>query len=102
MSLWDRWKLGAKALQLAGAVRDALRHIDGAALLAAVLKTVENEASDPRPGQGTEKWNTLADWFVAAFPQYASRIDALAAVIRALVALLNAVGLFTSRKLNAS
>lgn len=93
----ERWKLGAKALALASAVRSALREIDGAALLAAVLKTVENEASDPTPGNGAAKWEALRDWFAAGWPQYAARIDTLAGVVRALVALLNAVGVFRSR-----
>ena len=97
MGIWDRWKLGAKALALATAVRDALRHIDGAALLEAVMTTVANERRDPSPGNGAAKWETLRDWFIAAFPQYEARIDALAAVVRALVSLLNAVGVFRSR-----
>ena len=97
MGLWKRWELGAKALQLAGAVRDALRHIDGAALLEAVVKTVANERSDQTPGNGAAKWEALVEWFSAAWPQYADRIDALAGVVRALVALLNATGLFRSR-----
>ena len=95
--MFERWKLGAKALQLAGAVRDALRHIDGAALLEAVVKTVANERADPTPGNGAAKWQILADWFVAAWPQHADRIDALAGVVRALVSLLNATGVFRSR-----
>lgn len=97
MGIWDRWKLGAKALALATAVRDALRHIDGAALLEAVMTTVANERRDPTPGNGAAKWAVLRDWFVAGWPQYADRIDSLAAVVRALVALMNATGLFRSR-----
>lgn len=97
MSLWDRWKLGAKALALATAVRDALRHIDGAALLEAVMTTVANERRDQTPGNGAAKWEVLRDWFAAGWPQYADRIDLLAEVVRALVALLNAVGVFRTR-----
>ena len=97
MGLWDRWKLGAKALQLASAVRDALRHIDGAALLEVVTRTVSNERAHPEPGRGSEKWEILRDWFARAWPEHADRIDAVAGVVRALVALLNAVGVFRSR-----
>ena len=100
MGFFERWRLGALALQLAGSVRDALRHIDGAALLEAVMTTIANERRDSTPGNGAAKWEALREWFVAAWPQYEARIDTLATVVRALVALLNAVGVF--RKVNAS
>lgn len=102
MGILDRWKLGAKAIALANATRAALRHIDGVALLEVVTRTVSNERAQPDPGKGAEKWEILRDWFVAVWPQYAGRIDAVAAVVRALVALLNAVGVFRSRSVNAS
>ncbi len=97
MGIWTRWKLGEAAVGLYGAARDALKHIDRSALLAAVAAAITAEISDPSPGKGAAKWEALRDWFIAAFPQHEARIDTLAAVVRALVALLNAVGVFRSR-----
>ena len=101
MSFWKRWELGAAAAELYGSARDALKHIDRSAVLAAVAAAITAEISDPSPGNGAAKWETLRDWFISAFPKYESRIDLLAAVIRTLVSLLNAVGVFRSR-VNAS
>ncbi len=97
MGIWDRWKLGAKALALASAVRRALADIDGYALLEAVAEVVKLERQLSAPGQGREKLDRLITWFIGAFPQYAERVDTLATVVRALVALYNAVGVFRSR-----
>jgi hypothetical protein len=97
MGIWDRWKLGAKALALASAVRRALADIDAYALLEAVAQVVKLERELSAPGQGREKFDRLVAWFVAAWPQYAERVDTLASVVRALVALYNAVGVFRGR-----
>ena len=97
MKILDRWRLGAKALALAAAVRDALRDIDGYALLEAIAEVVKLERELSAPGQGGEKFDRLKAWFLAAFPQYAERIDTLATVVRALVGLYNAVGVFRGR-----
>jgi hypothetical protein len=96
MKILDRWRLGAKALELASAVRTALRDIDGYALLEAVAQVTRLERELSAPGQGREKFDRLVDWFVATWPQYAQRVDTLATVVRTLVALYNAVGVFRS------
>lgn len=97
MGVWDRWKLGTKALALAGAVRRALADIDVYALLEAVAEVVKLERELPAPRQGREKFDRLVAWFIRTFPQYAERVDTLDGVVRALVALMNATGLFRSR-----
>lgn len=97
MSIWDRWKLGAKALELAGAVRRALAEIDAYALLEAVGEVIRLERELSKPGLGREKFDRLVAWFIRTFPQYGDRIDLLAGVVRALVALYNAVGVFRGR-----
>jgi hypothetical protein len=97
MGFWDRWKLGAKAVALASAVVDALRDIDAGALLEAAAQVLRLERDMPESGSGHQKWVELVQWFAARFPQYADRVDMLSAVVRALVSLYNAVGLFRSR-----
>jgi hypothetical protein len=98
MSLLDRWRLGAKALELAGAVRRAVSEIDGYALLEAVAEVVRLERELSAPGQGREKLDRLIDWFIRTFPQHAQRVDLLSDVVRALVALYNAVGVFRGER----
>ena len=97
MGIWDRWKLGAKALALASAVRDALRDIDAGALLDVAAQVLRLERDTPESGAGHQKWVQLEQWFAERFPQYGDRIDLLAGVVRALVALYNAVGVFRGR-----
>lgn len=97
MKILDRWRLGAYAMTLASAVRDALRNIDAAALMEALAQVIRLERATPKPGSGEAKWDALADWFIANWPQYAERIDTLALVVRAAVALYNALGVFRTR-----
>ncbi len=97
MKILDRWRLGAYAMQLAGAVRDALRDIDAAALMEALAQVIRLERATPKPGSGPDKLKALIDWFIANWPQYGERIDALATVVRAAVALYNALGVFRTR-----
>jgi hypothetical protein len=94
MKILDRWRLGTKALDLAAAVRTALRDIDGYALLEAVAEVGRLERELSAPGQGRAKFDRLVDWFIRVWPQYAQRVDLLSDVVRALVALYNAVGVF--------
>ncbi len=98
MSLLDRWRLGAKALELAAAVRRALADIDGYALLETIAEVVRLERQLSAPGQGREKFDRLVAWFIARWPQYGERVDTLSVVVRALVALYNAVGVFRNER----
>lgn len=97
MGIWDRWKLGAKAVALASAVREALRDIDAGALLDIAAQVLRIERETPQAGQGRAKLDALIAWALREWPQYAERVDTLATVVRALVALYNAVGVFRSR-----
>jgi hypothetical protein len=98
MGFWDRWQLGAKAVALAGAVRAALRDIDAGALLDVAAQVLRLEREVPEAGSGHQKWVQLVMWFAERFPQHADRVDVLAGVVRALVALYNAVGVFRNER----
>jgi len=98
MSLLDRWRLGAAAVQVAAAVRKVLAKIDGRAALQVALKILALELGQPKPGE--EKWHELADWFESAYPQYATWVDLIRLLVDASVGLFKAVGLFRSGRAN--
>ena len=96
MNLLDRWRFGAAAVQVANAARQVLAKIDRVATLEVALKILSLELGKPKPGE--DKWLELADWFEAAYPQYAIWVDLIRLLVDALVALMKVVGLFRSSR----
>ena len=94
MSMWSKWQLGGKALDVLRWARDLASTVDPMAVLTALNKIVELERSFPRGGRGQEKAAALLQWFTSAFPQHAASAAVVAGFAKAIVALANALGLF--------
>lgn len=92
--MFQRWKLGALALDLMQKAADLARTVDFDAVLAAAAKIVELERSLQGPGNGPEKLARLLQWFTSAFPQHAYSVGILRDFASALVGLLNVVRVF--------
>ena len=92
MGMWDRWQLGAKALAVVRWAADVARSIDPEAVLRLAWKVVEIERE--RRGQpGAMKLSELLQWFAEQYPS-AGGAAVVIAYVKAIVDLLNAVGVF--------
>lgn len=96
MSIFDRWTLGKKALDVAQHAWELARTVDTDAVLSVLLKVVELERvwASKGPGNGQAKRDLLISWFRDAFPQYAGQIAVVEGFARVFVALANAARLF--------
>ena len=96
MSIFDRWTLGKKALDVAQHAFELARTVDTEAVLSVLLKVVELERqwATQGPGNGQAKRDLLIGWFRDAFPQYGNAIAVVEGFARVLVALANATRLF--------
>ena len=92
--MFQRWKLGALALDLMQKAAALARTVDFDAVLAAAAKIVELERTLQGPGNGAEKLARLLQWFVSAFPQHTYSVGILRDFAGALVGLLNVVRVF--------
>jgi hypothetical protein len=90
--MWERWKLGAKALEVARWAGDIARNLDPSAVLALVFKVIEIERT-MRGIPGADKLRALLDWLRSAYPGMAGNAS-VANFVSALVALLNALAIF--------
>ena len=94
MSILSRWKLGAKALEVARAAGELLRNLDVSALTAILLRIIELERELSAPGAGPIKAARLLQWFVDTFPQLGGEIALVRQFADAVVGLFNLVQLF--------
>jgi hypothetical protein len=92
MSILDRWKLGAKALEVARWAADVAQHIDPGAVMRVLLKVVEIER-ERRGIPGAQKLTELLEWFTANYPT-AGAASVVIGYVKALVSLLNALAVF--------
>jgi hypothetical protein len=93
--MWSKWQLGGKALDVLRWARDVAVSIDVDAVLRIAFKVFEIER-DRRGIPGAEKLTELLDWLRREYPNVQA-IASVIAFVKALVALVNAVGLFRSR-----
>lgn len=92
MGMLDRWNLGAKALGVMRWAADVARSIDPEAALRLAWKVIEIERE--RRGQpGAMKLSELLQWFTEQYPS-AGGAAVVIAYVKAIVDLLNAVGVF--------
>ena len=96
MSIFDRWTLGKKALDVAQHAWELARTVDTDAVLSVLLKVVELERqwATKGAGNGAAKRDLLLGWFRDAFPQYGNQIAVVEGFAKVLVALANATRLF--------
>lgn len=92
MGMLDRWNLGAKALNAMRWAADVARSIDPEAALKLAWKVVEIEKG-MRGQAGAMKLSELLQWFTTNYPN-AGGATVVIAYVRAIVDLLNAVGVF--------
>lgn len=92
MSMLAKWNLGGKALAVASWAADVARSIDPAAAFAVLMKVVEIEQTQ-RGVPGGIKLTGLLDWFAANYPN-AGGVTIIIGYVKAIVDLLNAVGVF--------
>ena len=92
MGMWDRWQLGAKALAVVRWAADVAQSIDPEAALKLAWKVVEIEKG-MRGQAGAMKLSELLQWFTSTYPN-AGGATVVIAYVRAIVDLLNAVGVF--------
>lgn len=92
MGMWDRWQLGAKALAVVRWAADVAASIDPEAALKLAWKVVEIEKG-MRGHPGAMKLSELLQWFSSNYPN-AGGATVVIAYVRAIVDLLNAVGVF--------
>ena len=67
MGMLDRWKLGAKALEVARWAADVAQSIDPGAAMRVLLKVIEIER-ERRGTPGAMKLSELLEWFTANYP----------------------------------
>ena len=92
MGMLDRWNLGPKALGVMRWAADVARSIDPEAALRLAWKVIEIERE--RRGQpGAMKLSELLQWFTEQYPN-AGAASVVIAYVKAIVDLLNAVGVF--------
>ena len=65
--MWERWKLGAKALEVLNWAADVARSIDPDAAFRVLMKVIEIER-ERRGIPGAVKLTELLDWFTANYP----------------------------------
>lgn len=92
MGFMDRWNLGAKALAVVRWAADVAASIDPEAALKLAWKVIEIEKG-MRGMPGAMKLSELLQWFTSNYPG-ASAATTVIAYVRAIVDLLNAVGVF--------
>ena len=92
MGMLDRWNLGAKAMGVMRWAADVARSIDPEAALRLAWKVIEIER-ERRDQPGAMKLSELLQWFSSNYPN-AGGATVVIAYVRAVVELLNAVGVF--------
>ncbi len=92
MGMLDRWSLGAKALGVMRWAADVARSIDPEAALRLAWKVIEIER-ERRGEPGAMKLSELLQWFTANYPS-AGAVSVVIGYVKAIVDLLNAVGVF--------
>ena len=92
MGMLDRWNLGAKALNAMRWAADVARSIDPEAALRLAWKVVEIER-ERRGEPGAMKLSELLQWFTEQYPS-AGAASVVIGYVKAIVDLLNAVGVF--------
>ena len=90
--MFAKWKLGAIALSVLNWARDVAQSIDPEAAFRVAAKVIEIER-ERRGIPGTQKLNELLEWFGTNYPQIGS-FAVVIGYVRALVDLLNALGVF--------
>ena len=91
VGMLDRWNLGAKAMGVMRWAADVARSIDPEAALRLAWKVIEIERE--RRGQpGAMKLSELLQWFTEEYPGAGGA--AVVMYVKAIVDLLNAVGVF--------
>ena len=92
MGMLDRWNLGAKALGVMRWAADVARSIDPEAALRLAWKVIEIER-ERRGEPGAMKLSELLQWFTEQY-QSAGAASVVIGYVKAIVDLLNAVGVF--------
>lgn len=92
MGMLDRWNLGAKALGVMRWAADVAASVDPEAALKLAWKVVEIEKG-MRGQPGAMKLSELLQWFTANYPN-AGAVSVVIGYVKAIVDLLNAVGVF--------
>lgn len=92
MGMLDRWKLGAKALAAMRWAADVAASVDPEAALKLAWKVVEIEKG-MRGQPGAMKLSELLQWFTTNYPS-AGAASVVIGYVKAIVDLLNAVGVF--------
>jgi len=91
VGMLDRWNLGAKALNAMRWAADVAASVDPEAALKLAWKVVEIEKGSGQPG--AMKLSELLQWFTANYPS-AGAASVVIGYVKAIVDLLNAVGVF--------
>ena len=92
MGWFAKLKLGALALDVATYVKDVAASIEPEAALRVAFKIIELER-ERRGVPGALKLNELLEWFNANYPTVGNA-SIVIGYVRAIVSLLNAVGVF--------
>lgn len=92
MGMLERWKLDAKALEVARWAADVAQDIDPGAVVRVLVKILEIER-ERRGIPGAQKLTELLEWFTANYPT-AGALSVVIGYVRAVVALLNALAVF--------
>lgn len=95
MSIWTKMKLGGKAFDVLQWARDVASQIDAEAVLRIAFKVFEIERGR-RDLAGQQKLDELLEWVRANYPGVGG-IASVIALVKALVELANALGLFIKR-----
>lgn len=95
MGMLDRWNLGAKALNAMRWAADVAASVDPEAALKLAWKVVEIEKG-MRGQAGAMKLSELLQWFTANYPS-AGAVGTVIGYVKAIVDLLNAVGVFSKQ-----
>lgn len=93
--MFEKWKLGSAAYSVVTWTRDVIASIDPDAALRIAFKVLEIERERRGVG-GVVKLAELLDWFRANYPNMGG-LSIVAGYAKALVALLNALGVFKAR-----
>ncbi len=94
MSILSRWKLGAKALEVARAAGELLRNLDVSALTLILIRIIELERELSAPGAGAVKVARLLQWFAETFPKLSGEVGLVRQFADSVVGLFNLVQLF--------
>ena len=91
-TMFAKWNLGGKALAVLSWARDVAQSIDPDAAFRVMLKVIEIE-KERRGIPGAQKLSELLQWFSANYPN-AGALSVVIGYVKAIVELLNAVGVF--------